>query len=100
MADFITIDLLATFAGMAAAVTLATEIIKFFVPANPKWIALFLAFVATFVMQVLPNPLTAQGLLLAFINWLLVTGTSVGLFETTLKGVDAKLATLLTSKKG
>ncbi len=87
MNDFITLQMLGTFSGITVAVTMLTQVIKNFVAVDPKWIALFLSFLLTLGIQVLPNALSATSIVIAFCNWLLVTGTSIGLFEGVVKPI-------------
>ena len=83
MNGFMNLATFSTFAGMVAAVTLLTQVLKQFTKKiNPKWIALFVAgIVVIFVEIVIPDRISYESAFLAFANWLLVTGASIGLFE-------------------
>ena len=83
MNGFMTLSVFSTFTGMVAAVTLLTQVLKQFVfIVNPKWLALFVSGVTVIFMElVIPNRINYESIFLAFANWLLVTGSAIGLFE-------------------
>jgi hypothetical protein len=82
MNEFVTPDYLGTFAGMVAAVTMLTQILKQFIKVDPKWISLGAALAVVAVCKVLPNPPSFRDILLELLNAAFVCGAAIGLFET------------------
>ena len=81
--SFLTQDYLGTFHGAIIAVTILTQILKRFVSIDPKWVALLLSLLVVFVFKLDATRLfTLDGIVETVINSLLVTGVSIGVFET------------------
>ncbi|MEG1863102.1 MAG: hypothetical protein RR198_05790 [Oscillospiraceae bacterium] len=92
MNEFFTVEFLGTFTGMVAFVTLVTQVVKYYVNLDPKWISLAAAFVGQMVVQlVFLKDFSAQGVVMALFNVLAVVAASVGTFETVVKPVQRKL---------
>ena len=81
----LTWEMLGTTAGAATAVSLLTQIIKHFLPIDPKWIALGLALVILIGVQLISGDFAPASFLLSVFNALVATGTSVGVYETFLR---------------
>ena len=92
MDNFFTWDYLATFAGMVAFVTVATQVVKYYINVDPKWIALVAAILGqTAVQAFYLQDYSAQGIVMAIINVFVVVAGSVGAFETLIKPVQRKV---------
>lgn len=91
MNEFVTVDLLASFAGMVAIVCGLTQMVKHILSIDPKWIALALAFLAVLVTQVLSGPITVTSVALGLFNTLAVASAAIGLFEGA-KGIKQGIA--------
>lgn len=85
MSRFLTPETLTSFAGTALAVTTLTQVIKYFIKVNPKWIALGLSLLLVNVFQPLSAPVTLSDIVIQIANCLIVTGASIGLFEGAVK---------------
>jgi len=81
--SFLTQDYLGTFHGAIIAVTILTQILKKYVSIDPKWVALLLSLLIVFVFKIeSPTPFIIVGVVETILNSLLVTGVSIGVFET------------------
>lgn len=83
MNDFVTWELIGTFAGAVALTTGLTQVIKHYLEKiDPKWIALIVALLATVgYATVHVGDVSPQAVAMAMVNGLIVAGTSIGLFE-------------------
>lgn len=84
MNEFITVELLATFAGLVAAVTLIVQFSKSIIKKNfgdsiVRLYAFFIALILTFIFVRNGNDL--QGIVLTIINAILITISSMGGYE-------------------
>ena len=92
MDNFFTWEYLATFAGMVAFVTIATQVVKYYINVDPKWIALVAAILGQAAVQAFYlRDYSAQGIVMAIINVFVVVAGSVGAFETLVKPVQRKV---------
>lgn len=91
MDQFISMEMLGTFGGMVIITTTLTQIIKRFLAADPKWIALALAALLVTVSQLLSTPLSSTSVVVALCNWLLVTSAAIGAFEGAVKPVQGMM---------
>ncbi|MCL2399211.1 MAG: hypothetical protein FWC91_05625 [Defluviitaleaceae bacterium] len=81
--SFLTQDYLGTFHGAIIAVTILTQILKKYINTDPKWVALLLSFLIVFVFKIeLANFFSIVGFVETILNSFLVTGVSIGVFET------------------
>ena len=85
--EFLSWEVLGTTAGITAAITAATQIIKQFVNIDPKWIALILAAVITFAIQIVSSDFAFERFFMSALNALFVTGAVIGSYEGVLKHV-------------
>jgi len=91
--EYITIEILGTFTGCAAAVTALTQVAKHFIKrVDPKWIALLISFVISIGLFIASADLTVMKFILALCNALLVTGVAIGIFEGGVKAILSKLS--------
>jgi hypothetical protein len=92
MNEFLTLEFLGTFAGITAISTLVVQCVKSVIKIDPKWIALITGFVLVTVFRILPNAVSVQSVVLELLNGVLVSGSSIGLFETikSVKGAVSK----------
>jgi hypothetical protein len=91
MNDFFTWELLATFAGATGAVSVLTQVVKKYLNIEPKFIALCLSFIILACVQFFYlKDFSANGIALAALNVLIVTGASIGLYEAALKTIAKK----------
>ena len=90
---FFTEEFLMTFAGQVTLVTLLTEGIKLYVKkADPKLISLILSVCISLISQlVFKQDFTADGIIIALCNSIVVLLSSIGGYETILKGVQRKI---------
>lgn len=89
--EFFTPEVLTTFAGMVAFVTAATQLCKYYVSIDPKWIALLAAVAGQLAVQCfLIKDFSPEGIMLASINIVSVLLASIGAFETLIKPVQRK----------
>lgn len=92
MNEFFTWEFLATFGGMLAFVALVTEVAKFYIKVDPKWIALCATILGQIAVQfVFLKDFSVEGIVLAIFNMFAVLSSSVGLFEIVVKPVERKL---------
>ena len=92
MSEFFTWDFIATFTGMVAFVTLVTQVVKYYINIDPKWITLAAAILGQAAVQVFYlKDYSAQGIVMALINVFVVVAGSVGAFETLVKPVQRKV---------
>jgi hypothetical protein len=93
MNEFISIESLGTLAGATAIVTSLVQVVKrYFVNVDPKWFVLGFSLILVSGYKLLTsddysNPINW---LLAIVNGLVVTGTSIGAFEIAVKPLEAK----------
>ena len=83
MNEFMNVATMGTFTGMVTAVTVITQILKHYIKGvDPKWLALIVAVVLIIGVQIIiPGLITYENLFFEMFNVLLVTGSSVGLYE-------------------
>lgn len=88
--EYFTWEYLATYGGMTALVTSATQLIKRYIPnCDPKWIALVAAVLGQAAVQVFYlKDWSAGGLIMAVINAVCVLLGAVGAYETVIKPVQ------------
>jgi len=88
MNDFVTWGALGTYAGMAAVTCALTEVLKKYINLDPKWIALIAAGVLAFGHTLIfLGDYSASGIFMTAVNWLVVTGSSIGIFEGVIKNI-------------
>lgn len=93
MNEFFTVEFLCTFGGMVAFVTAVTQLVKYYVSVDPKWIALVTALVGQAAVQfVFLQDFSAQGIVLALFNVVTVVSTSIAAFETVVKPIERKVS--------
>jgi len=93
MNEFITVEVLGTFAGITAATCVLTEVIKRYISIDPKWIALAVAGLLCFGRALIfTGDFSAGGIFMTTVNWLVVTGSSIGLFEGAVKKFENKFS--------
>lgn len=89
MTEFLTWELLSTFAGSVAAVTLITQLAKQYLNLDPKWIALAASILVCVAVQAFYlQDFTAAGLVLMGFNILVVLAAAIGSYEIVKKRVD------------
>ena len=89
MNEFFTYEFLSTFTGMIAFVTATTQIIKYYVAVDPKWVALFSAVFGQIIVQLFYfKDFSAQGVVMALINVIAVLLGAIGAFETIVKPIE------------
>lgn len=98
MQEFLTWEMLGTFAGAVGATTVLTQIAKRFITrVDPKWIALTFALLISLGRTLFYiRESSVQAIALAVFNGLMVAGSSVGLFE----GVKSFGRSVLHKDKG
>ena len=91
--QFFTEEFLMTFAGQVTLVTLLTEGIKLYITKfDPKIISLILSVSISLIAQlVFKQDFTANGIILALCNSIIVLLSSIGGYETILKGIQRKI---------
>lgn len=78
---------------MLVFIAVFTQIAKYYVKIDPKWICLVATIVVVMGVQIFYfKDLTAQGILLAAFNVIAVLYGSIGLFENIIKPIVNKLA--------
>ena len=89
MNEFFTWNFIATYAGMVVFVTLATQTVKRYVNADPKWVALVAAIFGQAAVQIFyVQDFSAQGMIMALINVFVVLTGAIGSFETLVKPIQ------------
>lgn len=92
MTEFFTMEFLGTFTGMVAFVTAVTQIVKYFINVNPKWVALVAAIVGQLAVQfVFIKDYSPEGIVMALFNTVAVLLGSIGAFETVVKPIQRKI---------
>lgn len=91
--NFFTMEFLTTYAGQVTFVTLFTEGIKLYMTKiNPKVISLVLSVLISLVSTLMfKQDFSANGIVLALINSMVVLLSSIGGYETVIKGVQRKI---------
>lgn len=92
MNEFLTWEFLTTFTGMVAFVTAVTQLVKFYVNLDPKWIALVAAIVGQFSVQLaFVKDFSMEGIIMTVFNIVSVLLGAIGTFETVVKPIQRKL---------
>lgn len=92
MTEFFTIEFLSTFTGMVAFVTAVTQIVKYFIDVDPKWVALAASIIGQATVQlVFIKDFSPEGVAMAFFNIVAVLLGSIGTFEVVVKPVQRKI---------
>lgn len=93
MNEFFTWDFLKSYAGAIVFIAAVTQIAKYYISINPKWISLIAAVVVVMGTQIFyVKDLSAQGILLAAFNVVAVLCGSIGLFESVIKPIVNKIS--------
>jgi hypothetical protein len=89
---FLTWEFLGTFMGAVIGVTTLTQVIKIFIKIDPKWISLALATAIMLVVQInVAGDFRVESFVISAFNALLVTGASIGLFESAVKNIARRI---------
>ena len=92
MNEFFTWEMIATFGGMLALVSAVTQIVKYYVSVDPKWIALGTAIIGQLAVQFLfYKDFSVGGIVMALINVVAVLAGSITLFEVAIKPIQKKI---------
>jgi len=88
MSDMVTLEMLGTVGGSAAAVTAVTQGIKYFAKkrrykSDPKTIAFFVSLAVAFILLIAQEEITVISVLIAIINAFVVWLTARGAFDFT-----------------
>ena len=90
MSEFITWEFISSFVGVVAATCILTEVIKFYIKIDAKYIALLVAGILSFGYGLLfVRDFSAESIFMIFINWIFVTGAAIGLFEGFVKNIES-----------
>ena len=87
---FFSMEFLSSFAGAVLAVTLLTQVAKQYINLNPKWISLIFSFAIVFSVGIVSG-MTAEKLVLAVFNSLLVVGNSTGAYKHIIEPIENKI---------
>lgn len=88
MENFLTWEMLGTFAGAVLAVTALTQVLKNYIRFDAKWVALVLSILIVIGLQFVLGNFAVESWVLAVLNALVVAGTSIGAFESAVKPVE------------
>ena len=91
MDELLNWNTLGTMAGIAAAVSALTQILKQFMKIDPKWIALALSVVISLTVQIVGGDMAAEAFILSALNAILAAGTAVGMYESVIKPVVRRM---------
>ena len=84
-------DYLGSAAGVAATVTILTQILKNYIQkVDPKWIALVLALIITIIGQIVMRDFTLGTLVLSIVNAIMATGVAIGAYEGIINPLNNK----------
>jgi len=98
--NFLTWDFLSTFGGSIVAVVALTQVIKKYINIDPKYIALALSFIIMLVNQIsILQDFRLESFVISIFNALIVTGMSIGIFETVIKGFQRRFMETPDSKE-
>lgn len=85
MEEFFTLDILQTYAGMVAAVTIMVQFSKGFLKEAPDWWVRILAFTTSMVLQAfvlyVSQGITVETIGLGILNAVLITLAAIGTYE-------------------
>ena len=91
MNEIMSWEFLGTTAGVATAVSVLTQILKHYATkADPKWIALTLALVITYCVQVISGSYAPETFIMSALNALISAGAAIGLYEGVIKQFTSK----------
>lgn len=95
--DWITWGMVASYAGMVAVTAAVTQIVKGLPltlndTLDPKWYSLIVSLVLSLGVQFLyRHDMSAQGIFMMFLNWIVVYGSAVGGYETIIKPIERNM---------
>lgn len=92
MGSLVTWDVLTTYAGSVAFVTMCTQLLKFYVPkADPKWVALALTILLNIIIHVVYiQDYSLNSIVLSIFNIVSILFGAIGAFETMVKPIQRK----------
>ena len=89
MDNFLSFEQMGTFGGMVLACTVIVQVLKQYINVSPRWLNLIVSAILTAGVQILyKGDLGVQGIFLAVLNWIAVTGAAGGAFDYLIQPVQ------------